>query len=148
MFMETSICSLIISKKENKLVKGSGYYLDILLISLINGGLVTIGGCWVCAATVRAVAHASSLTVYSTNNPPGEKPSILGLREQRLSNFVISVLVGLSVLMSGALVLIPMSVLFGVFLYMGISSMSGIQFFDRLSLLFKQVSNYPQVMKF
>jgi len=65
--------------------------------------------------------------------------------EQRVSNFIISILVGLSVLMSPALKLIPMSVLFGVFLYMGISSMAGIQFFERISLIFTQVSNYPQV---
>lgn len=40
-------------------------------------------------------------------------------------------MVGLSVTMAPILRLIPMSVLFGVFLYMGIASMSGVQFFDR-----------------
>lgn len=40
-------------------------------------------------------------------------------------------LVGLSVLMAPLLRLIPMAVLFGVFLYMGIASMSGVQLFDR-----------------
>lgn len=47
--------------------------------------------------------------------------------------------------MSPILVKIPMAVLFGVFLYMGISSMRGVQLFDRISLLFKQVSSHPQV---
>ncbi|XP_035714633.1 band 3 anion transport protein isoform X1 [Folsomia candida] len=145
MFMETCICALIIGKKENKLQKGGGYHLDIFLICVINGGLACIGGCWVCAATVRAVAHASSLIVFSTNNPPGEKPSIVGVKEQRVSNFIISILVGLSVFVSPILMYIPMAVLFGVFLYMGISSMAGIQFFERCSLLFKQVNNHPQV---
>lgn len=35
-----------------------------------------------------------------------------------------------------------MSVLFGVFLYMGISSIAGIQFFDRLKLFFMPVKHH------
>jgi solute carrier family 4 anion exchanger 2 len=37
-----------------------------------------------------------------------------------------------------------MSVLFGVFLYMGISSTNGIQFFERLKLFFMPVKHHPQ----
>jgi len=77
-FMETSICGRLVAKKENKLKKGGGFHLDVLLLSFINFGTSSIGGCWVCAATVRAVAHTTSLVVFSTNNPPGEKPVILG----------------------------------------------------------------------
>lgn len=62
-----------------------------------------------------------------------------------MSNVVISILIGCSVAFSPVLKHIPMSVLFGVFLYMGISSMSGIQFFERCTLLLKQVNNHPQV---
>lgn len=40
-------------------------------------------------------------------------------------------MIGLSVLMSPLLRLIPMAVLFGVFLYMGVASMSGVQLFER-----------------
>jgi hypothetical protein len=52
---------------------------------------------------------------------------------------------GLSVLMASVLKLIPMPVLFGVFLFMGVSSMAGIQFLERAHLYFKQVRNHPQV---
>lgn len=48
-----------------------------------------------------------------------------------MSGFVVSLLVGLSVAAAPLLRLIPMSVLFGVFLYMGIASMTGVQLFDR-----------------
>lgn len=40
-------------------------------------------------------------------------------------------MVGLSVMAAPLLRLIPMSVLFGVFLYMGVASMTGVQFFER-----------------
>jgi hypothetical protein len=85
--METCICALIIGKKEMKLQKGGGFHLDIFLVCMINGGTAAIGGSWVCAATVRAVAHASSLIVFSTNNPPGEKPSIVGVKGASLSYY-------------------------------------------------------------
>lgn len=53
------------------------------------------------------------------------------MKEQRLSGFFVCLMIGLSVLMAPLLRLIPMAVLFGVFLYMGVASMSGVQFFER-----------------
>lgn len=40
---------------------------------------------------------------------------------------------------------IPLAVLFGIFLYMGITSLSGIQLFDRILLLFKPPKYHPDV---
>ena len=40
---------------------------------------------------------------------------------------------------------VPLAVLFGVFLYMGVASMSGIQFFDRVALYFVPVKHHPDV---
>lgn len=68
---------------------------------------------------------------FCSNHAPGDKPYIADVKEQRVSGFVVAMLVGLSVTMAPLLRLIPMSVLFGVFFYMGISSMSGVQLFDR-----------------
>ena len=40
---------------------------------------------------------------------------------------------------------VPFAVLFGVFLYMGVSGMNGVQFFDRLRLAVMPVKHHPQV---
>lgn len=40
---------------------------------------------------------------------------------------------------------IPLAVLFGIFLYMGVTSLSGIQLFDRVLLLFKPSKYHPDV---
>lgn len=40
---------------------------------------------------------------------------------------------------------IPLAVLFGIFLYMGVTSLSGIQLFDRILLLLKPRKHYPDV---
>ena len=81
----------------------------------------------------------------STTHAPGEQPKIVAVRDQRLSFFLVSVLLGVSVLLSPLLKLVPYAVLFGVFLYMGVSSINGIQLFDRLSLLLTPVKHHPSV---
>nr|XP_018917358.1 PREDICTED: band 3 anion exchange protein isoform X1 [Bemisia tabaci]XP_018917359.1 PREDICTED: band 3 anion exchange protein isoform X1 [Bemisia tabaci]XP_018917360.1 PREDICTED: band 3 anion exchange protein isoform X1 [Bemisia tabaci] len=144
LFMETHICELIIDKKERKLKKGSGFHLDIVLVCMLNVGCGLMGAPWMCAATVRSVTHVSSVTVMSRTHAPGEKPHIIDVKEQRVSALIVSVSVGLSVLMSPLLRLVPMSVLFGVFLYMGISSLNGVQFFERLRLFFMPVKHHSQ----
>ena len=57
----------------------------------------------------------------------------------------VSMSPGVSVLMSPILKHVPLPVLFGVFLYMGVASMSGIQFFERVELFFKPVKHHPDV---
>ena len=62
-----------------------------------------------------------------------------------MTNLSVSLLIGCSVLMGPLLKFIPLAVLFGVFLYMGVSSLSTTQLFDRVSLLFVPVKSHPQV---
>ena len=54
-----------------------------------------IGGPWQCAATVRSISHVSSLIVWSKTHAPGELPHIIEVKEQRLTNFLVSTLVGM-----------------------------------------------------
>lgn len=50
---------------------------------------------------------------------------------------------GLSILMEPILKLIPMSALFGIFLYMGVTSLNGIQLWDRMLLLLIPKKYHP-----
>ncbi|XP_040568533.1 band 3 anion transport protein isoform X2 [Lepeophtheirus salmonis] len=143
LFMETHICELLMMDKSSK--KGNGLHWDIVLLCIINCLGAFFGGPWICAATVRAVAHVSALTIMSTTHAPGESPKIVDVLDQRLSALVVSILVGVSITFSPILKLVPYAVLFGVFLYMGVSSTSGIQFFDRLSLLILPIKHHPPV---
>uniref|UniRef100_T1INN8 Anion exchange protein n=1 Tax=Strigamia maritima TaxID=126957 RepID=T1INN8_STRMM len=145
-FMEEQIGELLVQKKERNLRKGSGYHIDILLINCLNMLCALIGGPWMSAAIVRAISHIMSLTVMSRSHAPGDKPYILGVKEQRVTNFCVSLLVGVSVAMAPLLRLIPVPVLFGVFLYMGFVSMIGVQFIERLHLLAMPVKHHPDVV--
>lgn len=71
---------MIIAKKERKLQKGSGFHMDIVLVSFCNVLCGLIGAPWMSAATVRSVAHVSSLTVMSRTHAPGQKPHIIEVK--------------------------------------------------------------------
>merc|ERR1719431_1129706 len=144
LFMETHICELIMMEK-TKEEKGAGLHLDIVLLSLMNMVCAIFGGPWICAATVRSVSHVSALTVMSTTHVPGEAPKVIGVRDQRVTATMVSILIGVSVLLAPILKQVPFAVLFGVFLYMGVSGMNGVQFFDRLTLCFMPVKHHPNV---
>merc|ERR1719186_2377273 len=144
LFMETHICELIMMEK-TKEKKGAGLHLDIVLLSFLNMFCALFGGPWICAATVRAVSHVSALTVMSTTHAPGDAPKVVGVKDQRLSASVVSIMLGASILMAPVLKHVPFAVLFGVFLYMGQSGMNGVQFFDRLFLTIKPQKYHPQV---
>ncbi|XP_062907472.1 anion exchange protein 3-like isoform X2 [Mobula hypostoma] len=142
-FMETNITTLIVSKKERRLVKGSGFHLDLLLIG-VGGGVCGIFGLpWQTAATVRSIAHVNALTVMSKSTAPGEKIKIKEVKEQRITGTLVALLVGLSVVMGTVLRMIPMAVLFGIFLYMGLTSLTGTQLYERLLLMFIPAKFHP-----
>lgn len=69
--------------------------------------------------------------------------SMFIFRENRLSHIIIFTMIGLSVIMTPILRKIPMPVLFGVFLYMGIAALKGIQFFDRILIMFMPIKYQP-----
>ncbi|XP_064431792.1 anion exchange protein 2 isoform X2 [Mirounga angustirostris] len=93
-FMETQITTLIISKKERMLQKGSGFHLDLLLIVAMGGICALFGLPWLAAATVRSVTHANALTVMSKAVAPGDKPKIQEVKEQRVTGLLVALLVG------------------------------------------------------
>ncbi|XP_049584824.1 anion exchange protein 3 isoform X2 [Syngnathus scovelli] len=142
-FMETQITSLIVSKKERRLVKGSGFHLDLLLIVILGAFCPLFGLPWLTAATVRSVTHVNALTVMSKATAPGEKPMIQEVKEQRLTGLLVAVLVGMSIVMTDVLRHIPLAVLFGIFLYMGVTSLTGIQLYERITLMVTPAKHHP-----
>ncbi|XP_053570215.1 sodium bicarbonate cotransporter 3 isoform X2 [Bombina bombina] len=145
-FMDQQITAVIINRKEHKLKKGGGYHLDLFMVSVMLGVCSIMGLPWFVAATVLSISHVNSLKVESECAAPGEQPKFLGIREQRVTGLLIFVLMGLSVFMTSVLKFIPMPVLYGVFLYMGASSLKGIQFFDRIKLFGMPAKHQPDLI--
>ncbi|KAK2146967.1 hypothetical protein LSH36_576g02000 [Paralvinella palmiformis] len=145
-FMDQQITAVIINRKENKLRKGGGYHLDLTCITIQIIICSLIGTPWFVAATVLSINHVHSLTRLSETSAPGERPKFLGVRENRLTGTLVFVLIGLSALMAKILSYIPMPVLYGVFLFMGVSSLKGIQLMQRFLILFMPQKYQPDYM--
>lgn len=85
---------LIVSKPERNLVKGSGFHLDLFLIVGMGGIAPLFGMPWLSATTVRTITHANALTVVAKTTVPGEKPHIQQVKEQRVTGFLVAILIG------------------------------------------------------
>ncbi|KAJ8981008.1 hypothetical protein NQ317_008256 [Molorchus minor] len=145
-FMDQQITSVIINRKEYKLKKGCGYHLDLFILSILIEICSLMGLPWFVAATVLSINHVNSLKIESECAAPGDKPQFLGVREQRVTHILIFLSIGLSVFLTPMLGHIPMPVLFGVFLYMGVASLKGLQFFDRILIMFMPNKYQPDYM--
>ncbi|XP_050448372.1 electroneutral sodium bicarbonate exchanger 1 isoform X3 [Cataglyphis hispanica] len=145
-FMDQQITAVIVNRKENKLKKGCGYHLDLFILAILIEICSVMGLPWFVAATVLSINHVNSLKLESECAAPGEKPQFLGVREQRATHILIFLMIGCSVFLTPMLRNIPMPVLFGVFLYMGVASLKGLQFFDRILIMLMPVKYQPDYM--
>ncbi|XP_051533575.1 electrogenic sodium bicarbonate cotransporter 1 isoform X2 [Myxocyprinus asiaticus] len=145
-FMDQQITAVIVNRKEHKLKKGAGYHLDLLWVSVLIIICSFMGLPWYVAATVISIAHLDSLKMETETSAPGEQPKFLGVREQRVTGIFVFILTGMSVFMAPVLKFIPMPVLYGVFLYMGVASLNGVQFMDRLQLLLMPAKHQPDLI--
>jgi mannitol/fructose-specific phosphotransferase system IIA component (Ntr-type) len=145
LYLDQNITARLINSPDHKLQKGDAYHYDLALL----GGLVAVcsifGLPWLVAATVRSLNHVRSLaTVENVVDRTGDsRERVLHVRETRVTALAIHLLIGLSVLALPLLKVIPMAVLYGLFLFMGVVSMAGNQFFERLRLWLMDSSLYP-----
>ncbi|KAM9226354.1 anion exchange protein 4 [Leptosomus discolor] len=144
-FMDQQITAVILNRREYKLQKGAGFHLDLLCVSLLMVVTSATGLPWYVSATVISLAHMESLRKESTSSAPGEHPEFLGIREQRLTGLAVFILTGVSVFMAPVLKHIPMPVLYGVFLYMGVAALNSIQLTDRVRLLLMSAKHQPDL---
>lgn len=144
-FLDQNITARLINSPDHKLQKGESYHLDLGIVGLLIGACSLVGLPWLVAATVRSLNHVRSLaTVEEVVSKNGEtRERVIHVRENRITPLAIHLMIGLSLALLSLLKVIPMAVLYGVFLYMGVVSMTGNQFFDRLKLWFMDSSLYP-----
>uniref|UniRef100_A0A8C3MJY2 Anion exchange protein n=1 Tax=Geospiza parvula TaxID=87175 RepID=A0A8C3MJY2_GEOPR len=144
-FMDQQITAVILNRREYKLQKGAGFHLDLLCVSLLMVVTSVTGLPWYVSATVISLAHMDSLRKESATSAPGEHPEFLGIREQRLTGLAVFILMGVSVFMAPVLKHIPMPVLYGVFLHMGVTALNSIQLTDRVRLLLMPAKHQPDL---
>ncbi|MEZ4332263.1 MAG: sodium bicarbonate transporter family protein [Myxococcota bacterium] len=144
LFLDQNITTRLVNAPGNRLRKGVGFHLDLLIVGMI----VAIGSLfalpWIVAATVHSLNHVRSLATTEVVAANGvQREVVRSVRENRLSGLAIHVLIGCSILILPLIQLIPMAVLFGLFLFMGFNTLAGNQLWDRFLLLFTDPKLYP-----
>ncbi|XP_077623078.1 solute carrier family 4 member 11 isoform X3 [Crocuta crocuta] len=144
-FIEQNLVAALANAPENRLVKGTAYHWDLLLIAIINSGLSLFGLPWIHAAYPHSPLHVRALAMVEERVENGHiYETIVNVKETRLTTLGASILVGFSLLLLPfPLQWIPKPVLYGLFLYIALTSIDGNQLFERVALLLKDQTSYP-----
>jgi hypothetical protein len=139
-YLDNGITWHLIMHKHNKLSHGEAYNYDLCLNGIFNCINGLLGLPWLVATTVPCMIHLASLAEKDSQG------NIISVQETRLTMFISHLLLGCTMAALNALKMLPLPVLLGVFLFMGLSSLPGIQFWNRFLLWFQQPSKYPQTV--
>ncbi|QDZ18435.1 bicarbonate transporter [Chloropicon primus] len=147
MFFDQNITTRLVNSKDNKMKKGYGYHVDLLIVAANTLVFSMLGMPWLVAATVRSVNHLKSLTTFEdVKEGDVETTKVVGVTETRVTNFAIHACIGASVLYARDLLAkIPQCVLMGLFLYLGLSAIKGNEFLERIELFFMDKKKMPKV---
>jgi hypothetical protein len=148
LFLDQNITVRLVNNPQYKMKKGrregnvvDGMHADMLVISLLTAAQSLLGLPWLVAATVRSVSHVRALSKFDKDG------KVTGTIEQRLTGTSIHALIGCCVLLSKPRTLltqIPLPVLMGLFMYLGISSLPGNEMWERVTELVKDSSITPK----
>jgi hypothetical protein len=137
-FLDNGITWHLVNHPNNNLKHGEAYNYDLCLNGIFNFINGMLGLPWLVATTVPCIVHLNSL---ADKDAAGR---IVSVQETRLTMFFSHMMVGLSLLVLQVLQLLPMPVLYGVFLFMGLAALPSMQFWNRLLLWLQQPSKYPK----
>lgn len=137
-FLDNGITWHIINHPSNGISHGEAYNYD----TCVSAGMIAINSLlglpWLVASTVPCMMHVSAMSERT------KEGVVLNVEESRLTGFFTHVLVLLSLMFLSLIKLIPLPVLYGVFLFMGLVALPAQQFWQRILLFFMQPSKYPQ----
>lgn len=145
-YLTQNITARLINSPDHKLQKGPGYHLDLAIVGGLIGVCSLFGLPWLVAATVRSLAHVRGLaTLEEIIAPDGtQSERVTHVEENRVTGLAIHFLIAVSLLLLPTLKVVPMSILYGIFLFMGVVSLAGNQFFERITLWVMDPDLYPR----
>jgi hypothetical protein len=147
-FFDHNVSSIMAQHKDFGLQKGTAFHWDFLVLGVcvIMTGILGIPP--TNGLIPQAPLHTKSLMVksrkYSSSVQGGHEFEIEKIYEQRVTNLLQSILIGLALFFPFAALLrtIPTAVLYGLFVFLGIASFEDNEFALRMSLLFMDSSLY------
>lgn len=148
LFLDQNITVRLVNNPSFKMTKGrrkgnfiDGMHADMFVLSILTAFQSLIGFPWLVAATVRSTSHVKALLAFD------KAGAIKRTMEQRVTGVAIHALIGSCVLFEKPRFLlsqVPLPVLMGLFLYLGISSLPGNEMWERITRVFKDKKIAPQ----
>jgi hypothetical protein len=139
-FLDNGITWHLVNHKSHNLKHGEAYNYDLCLSGFFNFINGMLGLPWLVATTVPCIIHLNALADKDQDG------KFMSVQENRLTPLFAHLLVGLSILALDFLKLLPLPVMYGVFLFMGLSALPNMQFWNRFLLFFQQPSKYPETV--
>ena len=136
MYVEMNISSLLANKPENNLAKGPAYHLNFLVMALVTLGFSFFGLPPMTGSLphspqfIRALSDVEEITVGGTT-----KTKVIRVRENRLAPLAVYTLVALTFVTLPVLREVPMAVLYGLFLYLGVTGLATSQLWTRIKMI-------------
>jgi len=136
-FLDNGITWHLIQEPSNKLMHGRAYNYDTIIVGALLGINSVLGLPWLVASTVPSIIHVQAMS------DKDDRGKIIQVQETRLTHIFIHCLILGATFALQILKLVPVPVLYGVFLFMGIVSLASNEFWHRFNMLFMQQSRLP-----
>jgi hypothetical protein len=141
LYLDQNITARLVNHPRFRQTKGKrtsitdGMHGDLLVLAGLTGLSSILGLPWMCGAPTRSAAHVRALAIV--DDATGDTT---GTIENRVSGFSIHGLIGLCAVAAAPrslLATVPKAALSGVFLYLGFTSLQGLELWDRFRGLFQ-----------
>lgn len=137
-FLDNGITWHIVNHPSNRLTHGTAYNYDTCISAIMILVNSLFGLPWLVASTVPCLMHITAM------QEKDNKGNVQYIQESRLTGFLTHTLVLVCIFALTVVKLIPLPVLYGVFLFMGLVALPGQQFWQRFLLFFQQPSKIPK----
>ena len=145
-FMEGNISASIVNKPSNKLKKGPSFHYDMFVTGIINAILSVFCLPWVHGALPHSPLHVRALADIEEHIENGHvSENIVFVRETRLTTLISHIMIGISafLMIPYPVDIIPIPVLYGLFVFLAFTSLGELQIWERFVLIFTEQSLYP-----
>lgn len=140
-FLDQNISTRVVNSSVPKLEKGPGYHLDIAVLAITTLAASVCGLPWMCAGTVQSLAHVNALSDLDVVD--GEQ-RVRSVMENRLTAFGVHAALLGSLFLLPVVKRIPMAVISGLFLFLGVAMLNGSDLMRRIRYMFMDPGMYPK----
>lgn len=139
-FLDQNISVRVVNSPANRLKKGPGYHIDLAVLSLTTFATSICGLPWMCAGTVQSLAHVRAVSELKLVKGEERIDSVM---ENRLTGFAVHAAIFGSLFLLPVVRKIPMAVISGLFLFLGVKMLGGNEFLSRTRYLIMDPKLYP-----